>query len=75
MSTQRKAKAQKSLWEGIVEVDVRSLWEPWMMEADKLLEDEELIEAVFEAQGKRHDTAPRAEEPRHRRKPCCDCCC
>lgn len=66
MSTQRKAKAQKSLWEGIVEVDVRSLWEPWMMEADKLLEDEELIEAVFEAQGKRHEhsaTRGRAQTP------------
>lgn len=59
MSTQRKAKGQKSLWEGIVEVDVRSLWEPWMIEADKFLEDEELIEAVFEAQGKRHEHSAR----------------
>lgn len=66
MSTQRKAKAQKSLWEGIVEVDVRSLWEPWMIEADKLLEDEDLIEAVFEAQGRRHQhsaTRGRAQTP------------
>lgn len=54
MSTQRKAKRQRSLWEGVVDVDVRALWEPWMVEADGLLEDEELIEAVFEAQGQRH---------------------
>ena len=66
MSTQRKAKAQKSLWEGVVDVDVRALWEPWMVEADRLLEDEELIETVFEAQGQRHPhsaTRGRAQTP------------
>jgi transposase, IS5 family len=66
MSTQRKAKAQRSLWEGVVDVDVRALWEPWMVEADRLLEDEELIEAVFEAQGRRHAhsaTRGRAQTP------------
>ena len=66
MSTQRKAKAQKSLWEGVVDVDVRALWEPWMVEADRLLEDEELIETVFEAQGQRHAqsaTRGRAQTP------------
>jgi IS5 family transposase len=54
MSTRRKAKAQRSLLEGMVDLDVRSLWEPWMREADPLLEDEGLIEAVYEAQGERH---------------------
>ena len=52
--------------EGVVDVDVRSLWEPWMVEADRLLEDEELIEAVFEAQGQRHAksaTRGRAQTP------------
>lgn len=66
MSTQRKAKAQRTLWEGVVDVDVRSLWEPWMVEADRLLEDEELIEVVFEAQGQRHAksaTRGRAQTP------------
>ena len=66
MSTQRKAKAQRSLWEGVVDVDVRALWEPWMVEADHLLEDEELIETVFEAQGQRHPfsaTRGRAQTP------------
>ena len=55
MSTRRKAKAQRSLLEGMVDLDVRSLWEPWMIEADQLLEDEELIEAIYEAQGERHE--------------------
>ena len=66
MSTQRKAKAQRSLWEGVVDVDVRGLWEPWMAEADRLLEDEELIETVFEAQAQRHPfsaTRGRAQTP------------
>jgi transposase, IS5 family len=55
MSTRRKANAQRSLLEGMVDLDVRRLWEPWMVEADRLLEDEQLIEAVYEAQGKRHE--------------------
>jgi transposase, IS5 family len=66
MSTQRKAKAQRTFWEGMVDVDVRSLWEPWMEEADRVLEDEELIETVFEAQGQRHAksaTRGRAQTP------------
>jgi transposase, IS5 family len=54
MSTQRKAKTQRTLWEGVVDLDVRSLWEPWMIEADRLLDDEKLIDVVFEAQGHRH---------------------
>ncbi len=66
MSTQRKAKAQRTLWEGVVDVDVRALWEPWMIEADRLLEDGNLIEVVFEAQGHRHAhsaTLGRAQTP------------
>ena len=66
MSTQRKAKAQKTLWEGVVDLDVRTLWEPWMIEADRLLEDENLIEVVFQAQSHRHAhsaTRGRAQTP------------
>ena len=37
-----------------MDLDVRALWEPWMIEADQLLKDEDLIEVVFEAQGQRH---------------------
>jgi IS5 family transposase len=62
----RRKQAERTLWEGIVDEDVRALWEPWMVEADKLLEDEELIEVVFEAQGERHQhsaTRGRSQTP------------
>src|SRR5881628_3047022 len=55
--TRRKQQAQQTLWEGIVLEDVKALWEPWMVEADKLLEDEELIERVYEAQGGRYQNS------------------
>ncbi len=54
------------LWEGVVDDDVRALYEPWMIQADRLLEDEELIEGVFAAQGKRHKNSAkrgRAQTP------------
>lgn len=28
------------MWEGVVDLDVEALWEPWMVEADRLLDDE-----------------------------------
>jgi transposase-like protein DUF772/DDE family transposase len=62
----RRKQGQRTLWEGIVDEDVRALWEPWMIEADHLLEDEELIDQVFEAQGKRHEysaTKGRSQTP------------
>src|SRR3954470_1847941 len=55
--TRRKQQVQQTLWEGIVLEDVKALWEPWMVEADKLLEDEELIERVYEAQGGRYQNS------------------
>lgn len=66
MSIRRKGKAQRTLWEGVVDLDVRSLWEPWMVEADRLLDDEDLIDVVFEAQRQRHAysaTRGRAQTP------------
>jgi IS5 family transposase len=50
----KRRNAQRSLWEGIIAEDVEELWEPWMGEADRLLEDEELLDRVWEAQGERH---------------------
>jgi len=66
MSTRRKAKTQRTLWEGVIDADVRALWEPWMIEADRLLDDEDLIEVVFQAQAQRHahsSTLGRAQTP------------
>jgi len=62
----RRKQGQRVLWEGMIDEDVRSLWEPWMGQADRLLEDEELIDRVFEAQGKRHEysaTKGRSQTP------------
>lgn len=46
--------AQPSLWEGFLAEEVAELWEPWMREVDAILDDDELLSAVFEAQGQRH---------------------
>jgi IS5 family transposase len=62
----RRKQAQRTLWEGVVEEDVRALYEPWMIEADRLLEDESLIDRVFAAQGERHEhsaTKGRSQTP------------
>lgn len=45
---------QPSLWEGLFAKEVAELWEPWMQVVDELLEDDDLLEAVYQAQGKRH---------------------
>jgi len=45
---------QPSLWHrGLVE-DIEGLWEPWMRLVDELLEDEQLVDTVYEAQGERY---------------------
>ena len=45
---------QPSLWHRGLAQDIEGLWEPWMLLVDKLLEDEQLLDAVYEAQGERH---------------------
>jgi transposase, IS5 family len=62
----RRKQTQQTLWEGVIADDVRSLWESWMVQADELLNDEELIDRVYEAQGERHrhsQTRGRAQTP------------
>src|SRR5690349_18847583 len=44
---------QPSLWGGFWAEEVAELWEPWMREADRLLDDEALLDTIYEAQGKR----------------------
>jgi transposase, IS5 family len=46
-----------------VDEDVRALWEPWMVEADKLLDDDELIDLVWAAQGERHEQSATRGRP------------
>lgn len=45
---------QPSLWETFFAEEVEQLWEPWMRAVDELLEDDELLDVVYEAQGRRH---------------------
>jgi len=62
----RRKQGQRVLWEGMIDEDVRALWEPWMIQADRLLEDDELIDRVYEAQGERHEhsaTKGRSQTP------------
>ena len=45
---------QPTLWHKGLAKDIEDLWEPWMKEADRLLDDAALLESVYEAQGQRH---------------------
>src|SRR5580700_12199199 len=45
---------QPSLWHRGLAEDVEGLWEPWMRLVDELLEDEQLVDTVYEAQGERY---------------------
>src|SRR5437899_4064036 len=45
---------QPSLWHRGLAEDSEGLWEPWMRLVDELLEDEQLLDTVYEAQGERH---------------------
>jgi hypothetical protein len=58
------------MWEELFAEEVEQLWEPWMRVADELLEDEVVLEAVYEAQGQRHpqsrERGVRASEKEHR---------
>ena len=45
---------QPSLWHRGLAKDIEGWWEPWMRLVDQLLEDEQLLDTVYETQGKRH---------------------
>ena len=50
---------QPRLWEGLFAEEVAELWEPWMRVVDELLEDEELLDTVYDAQARRHPKSRR----------------
>ena len=55
MATMIKLRHQQpSLWHRGLTEDIEGLWEPWMRLVDELLEDEQLLDTVYEAQGERH---------------------
>jgi transposase, IS5 family len=45
---------QPTLWHQGLMKDIEDLWEPWMKEVDRLLDDAALVERVCQAQGRRH---------------------
>src|ERR1700687_2975774 len=45
---------QPSLWHSGLAADIEDLWEPWMRLGDGLLEDEQLLEAIYGAHGERY---------------------
>ena len=46
--------SQPQFADGFIKDAVGDLWEPWMREADRLLEDEQLLNLVYEALVRRH---------------------
>jgi len=45
---------QPSLWETFFAEEVADLSEPWMRAVDEVLEDDELVSGIYDAQGQRH---------------------
>ena len=52
MTTRRNP--QRSLFEPLFPEKPSDLYEPWMVHADRLLEDDSLLDTVFEALARRH---------------------
>lgn len=50
---QLRRSSQYSFGDGLIAEQTGELWEPWMRHADKVLEDEQLIDAVYEGLLKR----------------------
>ena len=50
---------QPSLWHPGLTKDIEDLWEPWMRLVDRLLEDEQLLDTTYEAQGERYPQSRR----------------
>src|SRR3954449_8191214 len=47
-------RAQRSFGDGLITAEVEDLREDWMAQADRVLADEALVAAVYEALGQRH---------------------
>src|SRR6266850_7506301 len=50
---------QPSLWHPGLTKDIEDLWEAWMRLIDRLLEDEQLLDTIYEAQGERYPQSRR----------------
>ena len=50
----RMRREQRTFGDGLIEDEAEALYEEWMIQADRVLEDEDLIAPFFEALGMRH---------------------
>jgi hypothetical protein len=64
---------QPNLWETFFGDEVAELWEAWMRAVDELLEDDVILDAVYEATEDGIPTAEPGDGIRHRPKSCCVC--
>jgi hypothetical protein len=58
----RMRREQRTFGDGLIEAEAEAeaLYEEWMIQADRVLEDEDLIAPFFEALGMRH---PKSRSP------------
>jgi len=54
-----RRRAQRSFGDGLIANEVKDLREGWMNHADRLLDDEAIVTAVYEALGRRHPKSRR----------------
>ena len=52
-------RAQLSFGDGLIADEIKDLWEAWMLHADAVLSDQQLIAIVYEALAKRHPNSRR----------------
>jgi hypothetical protein len=64
-------RAQLSFGDGLIVEEVRDLREDWMQHADQVLEDEQIVAAVYEALARRHPK--KAFSPRPAPSYSCSC--
>ena len=61
MTTRRRP--QRCLFEPLFPEDPLDLYEPWMRHADRLLDDDQLLDTVYDALGSRHPQSRRTGRP------------
>jgi hypothetical protein len=69
----QRRREQPTLWHQGLAKDVEDLWEPWMKEADRLLEDAALLESVSTRKADGIRTAARSDGCRRWRRWRCSC--
>jgi transposase, IS5 family len=66
-------RAQLSFGDGLIAGEVSDLREGWMTHADRVLADEQIVGAVYEALARRHPRTAVVVGRAHRPRWCCGC--